>query len=192
MEKLLKSHQLEILPHFRTWLEHNSDYCGLYFDVWRPSSCAVLESSETPKDPFSRPQSTPEPRHASVEPLKPIQTSRRMECWQFHLLLKTMSINPWCSIFLKPEMRHILSYFPGTDWPQIDIFCQGRRLKQAESKFNPLAAVQVKLFIVLQTRFSTAKKYFSCKSDVRRSFWFACTPYLTLRLYVCPWSTNAA
>lgn len=70
-------------------------------------------------------------------------------------------------------MRHILSYFPGTDWPQIDIFCQGRRLKQAGSKFNPLAAVQIKLFIVLQTRFSTAKKYFSCKSDIRRSFWFA-------------------
>lgn len=57
-------------------------------------------------------------------------------------------------------MRHILSCFPGTDWPQIDIFCQGCRLKQAESEFNPLAAVQIKLCIVLQTRFSTANNIF--------------------------------
>lgn len=41
----------------------------------------VLGSSETPNDPFSRSQSTPEAHNEPREPRKPKEAARRTELW---------------------------------------------------------------------------------------------------------------
>ena len=123
----------------------------------------VLESTETPDDPFSRSQRTPKPRH-SLDHLRPKERPT-LAVSKFRACRKAMSINSWCSIQKNRHLTQNLSCFLCTDSTKFYILCQPSQPWQTKPTLNISSVLWEKLRINVHTHFPNISGNIFCISS---------------------------